>query len=361
MPEPAPIETAARPRVVITLGDPNGIGPEVVLKSLLEEALRRKMQPVAVGSAEVLRAHAEKLGLDTLPICAFEEMPREVPDDALAVWDVAEGAAPEVRFGETTAAGGRLSMQAIAAATDACAEGRADTIVTAPISKEALRKAGYTNPGHTEFIAARTGSTGHVMMMVDEEEGLRVGLVTGHVSVAEVPAGVTQEAIVQKLRVMAKSLRQDFGIARPQIAVLGLNPHAGDGGVMGREEIEIIGPSLAAAQKEGLAAEGPFPADGFFALDKNRRFDAVLAMYHDQGLVPFKALAFDRGVNFTAGLPVVRTSPDHGTAFDIAGTGAASPGSMKSALRLALAVARRRASVTTDDERPTTGPRQEQR
>jgi 4-hydroxythreonine-4-phosphate dehydrogenase len=218
-------------------------------------------------------------------------------------------------------------------------------MVTAPISKEAIAMAGYTNPGHTEFIAKRSGSDSFTMMLVSDD--LRVGLVTGHIPIWDVPKRTTSEAILDKLRVISTSLRQDFGIERPKIAVLGLNPHAGDGGILGKEEAEVILPSIQQSCEEGNLVFGPFPADSFFGIGAYRLYDAVLAMYHDQGLVPFKTLAFESGVNFTAGLSLVRTSPDHGTAFNIAGEGEASPGSMRSALYLAIDIARRRVQNLT--------------
>ncbi len=246
-----------------------------------------------------------------------------------------------MQFGKITETGGRFAMRAVEAATDLCLNGEADAMVTAPLSKEAIRRAGYTNPGHTEFIAARAECAEYAMMMI--AGALRVGLVTGHLPLVDVPAAVTHGALLGKLRVIDRALRRDFGIEAPRIAVLGLNPHAGDGRALGREEERVIAPALEAARAEGLTAAGPFPADAFFGLHRHADYDAVLAMYHDQGLAPFKTLAFDEGVNYTAGLPIVRTSPDHGTAFDIAGTGAASAESMKSAVRLAIALACRRA------------------
>lgn len=318
------------------MGDPNGIGPEVVLKSLA--GWNRVWRPLVVGSAEVLRAHAEALGVE-VTIHAFKEVP-ERSTGGLAVLDVAGEEGFDVQFGQVTEEAGRLAVRAIEVATDLCIEGKADAMVTAPISKEAVRKAGFAHPGHTEFIGERTGSSAHAMMMV--AGGMRVGLVSGHLPLREVPDAITPEAISQKLRVIDGSLQRDFGIETPRIAVLGLNPHAGDGGMLGREEIEVIAPALEAAREEKLRVEGPFSADGFFGTHQYEDFDAVLAMYHDQGLVPFKALAFGGGVNFTAGLPIVRTSPDHGTAFDIAGEGCASPESMQSALQLACSIVRQR-------------------
>jgi len=269
------------------------------------------------------------------------EMPAEIPGQGVTVLDVTGGAAPDVVFGAVTEEGGTLAMDAVDRAVDACIDGDVEAMVTAPISKDAISKAGYNVPGHTEFIARKTGGLQPTMMMV--AGSLRVGLVTAHIPISQVASGVTEPAILQKLEVMVEALRKDFGIDEPRVAVLGLNPHAGDGGVLGREEIETIGPAIEAARAQGFDAEGPLPADGFFATQLDAGFDAVLAMYHDQGLVPFKALAFDQGVNYTAGLPIVRTSPDHGTAYGIAGKGIASPGSMRSAILEAVAIAGQRA------------------
>lgn len=243
-------------------------------------------------------------------------------------------------FGSITAEGGHLAMRAVERAVEACLAGTVDAMVTAPISKDAVQRAGFDVPGHTEFIAEKTGSPRPTMMMV--AGGLRVGLVTGHIPLTEVPEAVTEEAILEKLRVIDASLRDDFAIEQPKIAVFGLNPHAGEGGAFGAEEEEIITPALRAARQEGFRVEGPLAADGFFGTQLDADYDAALAMYHDQGLVPFKALAFDHGVNYTAGLPIVRTSPDHGTAYGIAGKGMALPGSTRNALELAVAIARHR-------------------
>jgi 4-hydroxythreonine-4-phosphate dehydrogenase len=335
---PAPDGSPAR--VAITLGDPNGIGPEVVLKSLDDPELMPAMTPVVVGSAHVLRVHADVLGYSDLEVHVVDEVPDHVPSGHVAVLDVTDGGKPPVSFGAVTPEGGKLAMQAVETAVDLCTSGRVDAMVTAPISKDAIQQAGYNVPGHTEFIAERTGSTKTTMMMV--AGGLRVGLVTGHIPISQVAEGITQEAILEKLRVIHASLGTDFAIEAPSIGVLGLNPHAGDGGVLGKEEEDVIAPAIDTARREGMDVSGPIPADGFFATQLDEGYDAVLAMYHDQGLVPFKALAFDHGVNFTAGLPIVRTSPDHGTAYGIAGKGMALPGSMRSAIEVAVSVARHR-------------------
>ncbi len=320
---------ASKPRLALTLGDPNGIGPEVVLKAVADPGLRDRTEPVVVGSEAVLRVHAERLGL-------------RVPPD-LAVWEVAPGEAPAVEWGETTADAGRLAMRAVERAVDACLAGEADAVVTAPISKEAIARAGYRVPGHTEFLAERTGAEGVVMMLVDPRvPGLRVALVTTHLPVRAVAAAVTPEAVLGTLRRLDRALRLDFGIDAPRIAVLGLNPHAGDGGVIGTEDRDVVEPALDAARAGGLDVPGPFPADAFFGRRGFERHDAVLAMYHDQGLAPFKALAMGGGVNVSAGLPIVRTSPDHGTGFDIAGRGLADASSFRAAAGLAAEIARRR-------------------
>jgi len=318
----------SRPRLALTLGDPNGIGPEVVLKTLADDDVRERIEPLVVGSEAALRTHAARLGLDAVA-------------DKLTVWEVAPGVAPEVAWGETTAMGGRLAMRAVERAADACLSGEADALVTGPISKEAITLAGYRFPGHTEFLAQRSHADGFTMMLVSG--GLRVALVTTHVPVHAVADLITPRAILDKLRIVTASLRRDFGIDRPKVAVLGLNPHAGDGGVMGAEELDVIGPTLEAVRTEGLDVAGPFPADSFFGMRSYDRHDAVLAMYHDQGLAPFKALAMGGGVNFTAGLPIVRTSPDHGTGFDIAGQGRASASSFREAVLLAVEIVARRA------------------
>lgn len=318
-----------RPRIAVSIGDPNGIGPEVALRVLAEPAVQERCDARLVGDKEVIQHHAERLGLSAVPV-EVEHVPAP------------EGF--EVSFGQVDGVAGAMSMEAVARATDLCLSGACDAMVTAPISKEAIDLAGYDSPGHTEFLAQRTGSEDYLMMMV--AGGLRVGVVTGHIPLREVAARITRQSVGRCLSRMAASLAADFGlgeIGRPaRIAVLGLNPHAGDGGVLGSEENEIIAPVIREAELDGVTVEGPFPADGFFAERAWEDYDAVLAMYHDQGLIPFKTLAFDTGVNFTAGLPIVRTSPDHGTAFDIAGGAIARPDSMRNAVEVALQIARHR-------------------
>ncbi|MDQ7040848.1 MAG: 4-hydroxythreonine-4-phosphate dehydrogenase PdxA [Rhodothermus sp.] len=330
----------SRPRIAITLGDPNGVGPEIVLKCLSDSRLMKFFDPIVVGSAKVLRRHAEVLELSLPELRVVHIVPDRIVPEQLLVVDVTDRKAPEVTFGKVTPEGGKLAMASVQRAVELCLDGRADAMVTAPISKEAIALAGYRDPGHTEFIARLTGTRRYTMMMVADE--LRIGLVTGHIPIWDVPKRVTRQAILETIDIIHNSLIQDFGIDRPKMAVLGLNPHAGDGGVLGREENETIIPALEEARRQGRLVFGPFPADSFFGIGAYRLYDAVVAMYHDQGLIPFKTLAFESGVNYTAGLPIVRTSPDHGTAYNIAGQGKASPGSMRSAIYLAIDIARRR-------------------
>lgn len=332
-----------RPRIAISMGDFNGIGPEIALKCLSDSRFLRYLRPTLIGSLDIFQSQADRLGLSQMSLQLAETVADSDNSAVIPVVDVSDGLKHEVQFGQLSADAGRLAMIAVERAVDLCLAGDSDAVVTAPISKDAISRAGYDVPGHTEFVAHQCGAAGHTMMMVSGD--IRIGLVTGHVPIWNVPDMITEETILEKLEIISSSLILDFGIQRPRIAVLGLNPHAGEAGIMGKEEEEVIIPAVSEAKKNGIHAYGPYPADGFFGTASYRNYDAVLAMYHDQGLVPFKTLAFESGVNYTAGLPIVRTSPDHGTAFDIAGQGVAVPTSMRSAIYLALEIARRRLNV----------------
>ena len=230
---------------------------------------------------------------------------------------------------------------ALDAAVQDLKAGTIDALVTAPISKDNIQSEKFNFPGHTEFLAEQFKTDNFIMLMVSEM--MKLGVVTTHVPISKVSSLITKEAIIKKLRIMAASLEQDFSIKKPRIAVLGLNPHAGDGGLLGSEEKDTIIPAIEQAKEQGILAIGPYPADGFFGSGDYAKFDAILAMYHDQGLTPFKVISFERGVNYTAGLPVIRTSPAHGTAFDIAGEGKASPDSFREALYMAIDIHKNRA------------------
>lgn len=314
-----------KPRVAITIGDYNGIGPEVVLKSL--PAVRRHVTPVLVGPEKAWSAWSRRLGL---PDPAAELRSGR---QAVDIVDPGPGASVRVTPGKVD----RVSALAAAAALETAVRlsegGTVDAIVTGPLSKRGLHLAGIPFPGQTEFLQELTGAPAVAMILAHGR--FRVGLVTIHEPLKDVPKLITRRAIIQRVGVIAAAMRMDWGIARPRLAVLGLNPHAGEDGDLGREELEVISPALAWLRKRRIAVSGPFPADAFFARGMEGKFDAVVAMYHDQGLIPLKAAARGAGVNVTAGLPLIRTSPDHGTAFDIAGRGVASPASMIAAVTLA--------------------------
>lgn len=337
-------DAAKRVRIAVSMGDPNGIGPEILAKALSDATVTDRIELVPVGASSVLdyyleRSASSSAGSGASASGSATSGAAAPVGSTFHVEEVAADPEFELLPGRADHHAGQLAMQSVARAVELCLDGTVDAMTTCPISKEVIARAGYDFPGHTEFIAERTETNEVLMMMV--AGGLRVGLVTAHLPLARVAESVTPRRVQRTIRLMAASLRRDFGLERPRIAVLGLNPHAGDGGVLGREELEVITPALA-----GLADDaeltGPFPADGFFGSGKWKEVDGVVAMYHDQGLGPFKALSFGKGVNMTAGLPIVRTSPDHGTGFDIAGSGRADASSLKAALHLAADVALRR-------------------
>ena len=338
--------------LAVSIGDPNGIGPEVALRAALDPTVRAVGTAVLVGPAAVLQRHADRLAqrVHLMPVASWADARRAAPSPGSVLILEADLPAVPDEPGAIRADAGGLAMQSVAAACDACLAGHADAMVTAPISKAAIALADYAFPGHTEFLAERTGARPLMILATEKLPAffgsgpLRVALVTAHVPLAEAPALVTAASVGEKIALLARSLQADFGCECPRIAVLGLNPHAGDGGVLGREDLDQIRPAIDAARTAGIDADGPFPADAFFGRQRYRAVDGVLAMTHDQGLAPFKALATGAGVNVTAGLPIVRTSPDHGTAFDLAGQARADPASMAEALRIAARIAARRAA-----------------
>lgn len=339
-----------KPLIAITMGDKNGIGPEVILKSLRSPAVRRICSPVLVGSPDVFDYYSRKLGLPASLIQLEKAEPSSggilVLNPGIPVLEIignryrpAPGSRG-VKPGTISAESGRDAATALGRAISLCLDGGVDAMVTGPVSKDAMFRSGYRFPGQTEMLAKRTGARNVAMMLV--AGNLRVALATVHLPIKDVSRALTTAHIVRKLKVVHDSLRIDFAIRSPRIAVLGLNPHAGERGHIGKEDERQIRPAITRARRMKIRAEGPFPADGFFGSGAHKAYDAVLAMYHDQGLIPFKLMGFTTGVNFSAGLPIVRTSPDHGTAFDIAGKGKADPGSMIAAIRLAASIARNR-------------------
>jgi 4-hydroxythreonine-4-phosphate dehydrogenase len=320
-------------KVGITLGDINGIGPEVVIKALQDTRILTNCVVIIYGSTKVLATHKKQIeGEFAYQTIKTGERPDPKKINVVNCWneDV------PIEFGKKTIHGGQCAFKALEKATDDLASGFIDVLVTAPISKETIQNAGFQFPGHTEYLASIANEKEALMMMV--AENLRVALVTTHISLKEVAGQLTKQKIIDKTKAVSDSLKKDFKIIRPKIAILGLNPHAGEQGKLGKEEIDTIIPAIKELQSQGILVYGPYPSDGFFGSSAINQFDAVLAMYHDQGLTPFKALAFDTGVNFTAGLPIVRTSPDHGTAFDIAGQDKANEQSMRNAIYLAVDV-----------------------
>lgn len=327
---------SANVRIGITLGDVNGIGPEIALRALVRRDWPRNVQLVLIGSASAVKAQACALSLPAPPAGRLK---RNDPTDRVFVWDPAPELAPAWKPGRIRADASLAAGAWILAAVAACLEGSLDAMVTAPICKEGFQKAGLGVPGHTELLAELTGTRRYAMMLFGGP--LRVVLVTRHLPLAAVARTLKKEDVLETLRITGEALPW-LGCPRARIGVCGLNPHAGDGGAIGREEIEIISPAIRAARRIGLNVTGPVPADVIFHRAVRGEFDAVVAMYHDQGLAPLKMLAFETGVNVTLGLPIVRTSPDHGTAFDIAGQGKANPSSMIEAIRQAIALARRK-------------------
>ncbi|QJW88714.1 4-hydroxythreonine-4-phosphate dehydrogenase PdxA [Spirosoma taeanense] len=323
----------------ISLGDYNGIGPEVILKALQYNRLQKICTPVIYGSMRVLNRYRNLLNMKDWNLNGAPTIGQisHKMTNVITCWPDQN---QDIQPGQVTPEAGQAAFACLQRAVDDLKEGKLDALVTAPINKYNIQSEEFKFPGHTEYLAQEFGVPDNLMFMVSET--LRVGVVTGHVPLGRVRQNITRDRIAQKLTLMMQSLKQDFGIEKPKIAVLGLNPHAGEEGLLGNEEQDIIKPLLAEWRNKGQLVFGPYPADGFFGTRGYKKFDAVLAMYHDQGLIPFKSIAFEEGVNFTAGMPVVRTSPDHGTAYDIAGKDLADETSMLQAIYTAVDVARQR-------------------
>lgn len=320
--------------VGITQGDGNGIGYEVIIKALADERMLDMCTPVIYGSSKIFgfyrkQIHNIEQQVNTNVISSARDVHHKrinivncLPDNVF------------VEPGQPTAESAKSAMTSLKCAVEDIKNGYIDVLVTAPINKRAMVNEGFGYTGHTEYLEQEFGVDEVAMIMVCDQ--LKVGVVTGHIPLKEVTAKLSKELILKKLRLMKESLERDFGIHSPKIAVLGLNPHCGDGGLLGDEEQQIILPAVQEAVEDGIMAFGPYSPDGFFGLGNYNKYDAVLAMYHDQGLTPFKALAFELGVNYTAGLPIVRTSPDHGTAYEMAGRDLADPRSMISSIYTAI-------------------------
>lgn len=322
----------------ISCGDINGIGLEVILKALAFKNASSAFTTIVYGSTKVLAYHKNIISQENVQFNTIEsaEEAQIGRFNVINCWQDNVN----ITLGKPTDVGGKCAYVALQKAVEDLRNGSIDALVTAPINKKAMQMANFPFVGHTEFLAAELKAKDSLMLMVSDN--LRVGLVTNHLAIRDVAAAVTKERVLRKILIMAETLKIDFNVGRPTIAVLGLNPHAGDEGAIGKEDDAIIRPAIEEAKARGVLVFGPFPADGFFGSGQFSKFDGILAMYHDQGLVPFKTLSFGAGVNYTAGLATVRTSPDHGTAYDIAGKGEADETSLIKAMFLAADVVRNR-------------------
>lgn len=327
-----------RLRIGITQGDINGVGYEVILKTFDNPAMLELCTPIIYGSPKVITYHRKALGMDTT--FSIINSASEASYGRINVVNCNDDEV-KVELGKPSREAGKAAFEALEKAMMEYKEGLYDVLVTAPIHKEMIQSEAFAFPGHTEYIEQSVGEGAKALMILASEQ-LRVALVTTHLPIAKVASTLTSELIGEKIQLFDASLKTDYGINSPRIAVLALNPHAGDGGVIGNEETTIITPAIKSMREQGILCYGPFPADGFFGNGTYNRFDGVLAMYHDQGLIPFKTLSMGEGVNFTAGLPLVRTSPDHGTALDIAGKGEASESSFRQAVYMAIDIHRNR-------------------
>lgn len=331
-------------KIGITHGDINGIGYEVILKTLEDNKICEFCTPIVYGSLKVAAYHRKALELTAnLNLISSAKDATEGKAHIINCCDDDV----KVELGQSSKQAGEAAFAALEAATRDLRDGEIDAIVTAPINKNNIQSADFKFPGHTEYFEQIFGKKGDALMLLAGSR-IKVAVVTGHVPVSKVSQYITVDNILEKLRIFNNALKQDYGITRPRIAVLGLNPHSGDGGVIGTEEIDIIRPAIQKAMDEGIIAIGPHPADGFFGSDAYTKYDGILAMYHDQGLIPFKAMEMENGVNYTAGLSVVRTSPDHGTAYDKAGQNLANESSFRQALYMAIDITNNRQKFTND-------------
>lgn len=335
-------------KIGISIGDVNGIGMEVIIKTFADNRMLQDCCPVIYGSSKAVSYHRKLLNIQEFNFNTIRQL-NEASFKKLNLincWD------EEIKFelGKSTEAGGRYAFKSLQAVAKDLLDKKIDALVTAPINKKNMQQEGFRFPGHTEYLADLCSISDYAMLMVSDK--LRVGFATGHVALKQVSAELSIEKIFSKIQIINQSLKKDFRIRKPKIAVLALNPHAGDGGLIGKEEVEIISPAIKMASDKGILANGPFGADGFFGNASFKSYDAVLAMYHDQGLIPFKSLAFETGVNYTAGLSVIRTSPDHGTGYDIAGKNLASEDSFRQAVYLACDIARNRSEYDKVNANP---------
>jgi len=327
-------------KVGITQGDINGIGYEVIIKTLAETKVLEYCTPIIYGSSKIASYFKKTIDVGDFNLNLIKNTEHAIAKRANII-NIFEQEV-KIDIGKSTEIAGQLSLSSLEAAIHDLQSKKIDVLVTAPINKDNIQSEKFKFPGHSEYLAQKFNVNFNDFLMFLISDGLRVGVVTGHIPLKKVSESITIDVILRKLAIMNTSLKKDFAISRPKIAVLGLNPHSGDNGVIGSEEKEIIIPAINKAKENNILAFGPYPADGFFGSGNFSKFDAVLAMYHDQGLIPFKAISFESGVNYTAGLPIIRTSPGHGCAYDIAGKNEASPESFRNALYLACDIYKNR-------------------
>lgn len=325
-------------KVGITHGDFNGISYEVIIKTFLDKRILELFTPVIYGSSKVASYYRKTLDLGDVNFNLVKKADY-ANTKRINIINCFNNEV-KIEIGKSSEIAGEVAFYALEKAIDDLKWNKIDVLVTAPINKKNIQSEKFNFKGHTDYLASKFETDDHLMIMVSEN--LRIGILTGHIPLKDVSKSITEDLLLKKIRVMNNSLRMDFNIRKPRIAILGINPHAGDQGLIGSEEEEIIKPAILKANEEGILTFGPYPSDGIFGSANYRNFDGILAMYHDQGMLPFKTFAFDSGVNFTAGLPIVRTSPAHGTAFDIAGKNIASPQSFRQAIYLALDIHKNR-------------------
>ncbi|CAM1348773.1 4-hydroxythreonine-4-phosphate dehydrogenase PdxA [Tenacibaculum insulae] len=332
--------------VGISVGDINGIGIEIILKTFEDKRMLEFCTPVLFASSRLVSYHKKNLKLNN-NIHGITSIDKISHDKINLMNSWTEEV--KIEIGKITEIGGKFAYKSLEAATNALKNNKIDVLLTAPISKENIQSEAFNFPGHTEYLEENLDGKSLMILMADK---LRIGLITGHIPISKVAETITPELIKEKVEVMHASLKQDFGINKPKIAILGLNPHCGDNGIIGKEDDEITRPTINEIKETGKLVFGPYAADGFFGSETYKQFDGVLAMYHDQGLAPFKALSFGNGVNFTAGLNKIRTSPDHGTGFDIAGKNKANSTSFKEALFTSLQIFKNRKQYAELTKKP---------
>lgn len=325
-------------KVGITHGDINSISYEIIIKTFMDKRMLENVTPIIFGSSKAASYHRKALNINNFNLNLVKS-PSQAVEHRTNIVNIIDQEV-KIELGKSTTIAGELAFMSLEAAVNALNNNDIDVLVTGPINKNNIQSDKFSFPGHTEYLAERFGEHEDLMLMIGND--IRIGVMTGHIPLREVPNVITQDLILSKLSILNKSLQKDFAIEKPKIALLGMNPHAGDEGLIGKEEQEVIIPAIEEANNRDILTFGPYPADGLFGTPNYRKFDAILAMYHDQGMLPFKALAFNSGVNYTAGLPVVRTSPAHGTAFEIAGKGLASEESFREAVYLACDIYRNR-------------------